>query len=74
MSYCRQSSTSDLYIYCFNDDDPKNPGFDCSSCPFTAKDELFYGVEAIINHIQRHIDAGHKVENDVIPLIKADSP
>lgn len=72
MSYARWSEESDIYFYCY-DDSPENLGFECASCCLTKEyPTLIHGLENAIKHIEAHIQSGHKVESDVIPLLRAE--
>ena len=71
MSYARMSKDSDIYLYGYSVDPPL---FECSACcldnsVFSVRLE---GFDEAIKHVQAHIDAGDKVEDDVIPFLLAD--
>lgn len=77
MAYARWGKNSDIYFYCHDADEKNNPGFECASCCLSEnKDKwptLIRGFDNAIAHIQKHIDAGDDVEDDVIPMLKAEA-
>ncbi len=59
MSYCRRGEDSDLYIYMSGD------VWICHCCPFQGE-ECFNTLAELKAHVQRHIDAGHKVPTNMV--------
>lgn len=69
MSYCRFWDTSDIYLY-----RSVGGGIECCACLFRpdgGSERMPFFDEAIA-HVQKHIDAGHRVEAHVIPALRRD--
>ena len=69
MSVARFSPTSDVYVF------PTGPGstnYCCASCRLTADNSSYFSpsAQAMIAHLEEHLDAGHKVEDDVISELR----
>jgi len=70
MSYCRFWSTSDIYLY-----RSVGGGIECCGCLFRDESRDCTNLSTFdeaIAHVQEHIDAGHRVEAHVIPMLRRD--
>ena len=72
MSYCRMYEDSDVYIYRHI-----NGYIKCCSCKFEGLDGLTSYVildtyEEAIEHLEKHIQAGHKVPDYAMQALKED--
>jgi len=58
MSVVRKSSTSDVYIFEFDDNK-----WECSACELRTTNEfvILYSTEEVIAHMDKHREVGHKV-------------
>ncbi len=71
MSYCRFSEKSEIHAYPTVSGHGTISGGDCAGC-ILDKPNHYATLELLRDHIQDHINAGHKVPDRVIPEIEAD--
>ena len=61
MSYCRWGPDSDIYLYCYNRNKQK---FECCCCDLGPG--LIVGLPNVIDHLNKHRQAGHKIPHHAI--------
>jgi hypothetical protein len=69
MSYCRFGHDSDVFVYASGDN-----VFTCCVCKLARDDmgEWEHGGEAILEHLEKHRQAGHKVPQYAIDILRAE--
>jgi hypothetical protein len=62
MSFARFSATSDVYVFAHVDD-----YVNCCGCALEGDSQL-HSPEEVVEHLQKHVEAGHKVPADLLEL------
>lgn len=69
MSYARFGSDSNVYVFQSCDLE-----LVCYGCQLDSKDPRFTTARTALDHLEKHIEAGHKVPDYTIAQIKEDFP
>lgn len=73
MSYARWSKDSDVYVYFSVGKDDRGDFLTCRLCPLNGHQAFdAWNTADMVEHLETHEAAGHKVPNDLIADLVAD--